>query len=95
MTTFSARLQQVMRKGNLTAADLARWFDRPDPTVRSWLAGSHIRGPALDIAFVEAMLVKIEKLVQQGCDLPVPQMTRLRRHVYLETLRKKVLPRAH
>ena len=35
--TFQQRLQRCRERGNLTVADLARWFDRPYATVRSWL----------------------------------------------------------
>ena len=64
---FSHRLQTVMRDGNLTGADLARWFDRPDPTVRGWISGDHdLGGAQLDVAFVEAQLVKLEKLLKKN-----------------------------
>ena len=57
--SFSNRLQAIMRDGNLTGADLARWFDRPDPTVRGWISGSHdLGGAQLDAAYVEAQLNK-------------------------------------
>ncbi len=35
--TFQQRLQRCRERGNLTVADLARWFGRPYQTVRSWL----------------------------------------------------------
>jgi len=35
--TFGERLNACAVRGNLTTADLARWFDRPYPTVRSWV----------------------------------------------------------
>jgi hypothetical protein len=34
---FSARLRLCMRRGSLTISDLARWFGRPIPTVRTWV----------------------------------------------------------
>lgn len=90
--TFPERLQWVMSHGNLTGADLARWFDRRDPTVRSWLNGGNIRGAALDVAYVEGMLSKLEALIKAKDGLPVPRMARSERLDYLISLRKKHLP---
>lgn len=36
MLSFAARLKLCMDRGSLTLADLARWFGRPHPTVRTW-----------------------------------------------------------
>ena len=35
--TFQQRLARCVERGNLTVADLERWFGRPYATVRSWL----------------------------------------------------------
>jgi hypothetical protein len=35
--TFQSRLRACVERGNLTVADLARWFGRPYQTVRCWL----------------------------------------------------------
>lgn len=35
--TFQHRLARCVERGNLTVADLGRWFGRPYATVRSWL----------------------------------------------------------
>ena len=89
MTSFSSRLQSIMQQGNLTGADLARWFDRPDPTVRYWISGNHeLTGPALDVAYVEAQLVKLEKLLKRKKGLPVPRMAPTERIAYLAKLKK-------
>jgi hypothetical protein len=37
VSTFQQRLQRCRERGNLTVADMARWFGRPYATVRSWL----------------------------------------------------------
>jgi hypothetical protein len=37
VSTFQKRLKSCVDRGNLTVADLARWFGRPYATVRSWL----------------------------------------------------------
>ena len=89
MTSFSSRLQSIMQQGNLTGADLSRWFDRPDPTVRYWIRGNHeLTGPALDVAYVEAQLVKLEKLLKRKKGLPVPRMALTERIAYLAKLKK-------
>lgn len=84
---FSHRLQAIMRDGNLTGADLTRWFGRPDPTVRGWISGDHqLSGGQLDVAYVEAQLVKLERLLKSKRGLPVPQMTRAGRKKHLASL---------
>lgn len=37
---FRDRLETVARRTGLTASDLAVWFGRPRPTVRTWLHGT-------------------------------------------------------
>ena len=39
-TEFRDRLEAVARRTGLTASDLAVWFGRPRPTVRTWLHGT-------------------------------------------------------
>jgi hypothetical protein len=39
MKTFAERLQDCVDRGRLTGADLAAWFGRPYPTVRTWRLG--------------------------------------------------------
>jgi hypothetical protein len=36
-TTFQRRRAACVETGNLTVADLSRWFGRPYATVRTWL----------------------------------------------------------
>ena len=88
--SFAHRLQAIMRDGNLTGADLARWFDRPDPTVRGWIKGSHVLGGAqLDVAYVEAQLNKLERLLKKKRGLPVPRMTPTKRIEHLQALKAR------
>src|SRR5208282_4355925 len=55
-TEFRDRLETVARRTGLTASDLAVWFGRPRPTVRTWLNGrtprrvpqAHIGGQVWD-----------------------------------------------
>ena len=87
---FSDRLQAVMRDGNLTGADLARWLDRPDPTVRCWISGTHeLSGAQLDVAYVEAQVGKLERLLRKKVGLPVPRLTPSARIKYLTGLKSR------
>ena len=86
--TFAERLQAIMRDGNLTGADLARWFDRPDPTVRGWINGKQgLGGAPLDVAYVEAQLDKLERLLKKKQGLPVPRLTPTKRIAHLNELK--------
>ena len=88
--SFSTRLQAIMRDGNLTGADLARWLDRPDPTVRCWISGGHTLGGAqLDVAYVEAQVDKLERLIRKKINLPVPRLTPSERIKYLKDLKSR------
>ena len=87
--SFSTRLQSIMQNGNLTGADLARWFERPDPTVRGWINGSHeLGGAQLDMDFVETELVKLETSLRKRQGLPVPRLTPAKRIEYLAKLKR-------
>jgi hypothetical protein len=86
--SFASRLQSIMQAGNLTGADLARWFDRPDPTVRGWISGDHdLGGAQLDVAYVEAQLTKLEGLLKKDRGLPVPRLTPSKRIAYMRKLK--------
>jgi hypothetical protein len=88
--TFGERLQAVMQKGNLTIADLSRWFERPYPTVRGWKDGQFEPGGApLDIAMVLALLTKLEMQIRRKEGFPVPPLTPTARIEYLEKIRRK------
>lgn len=87
--TFKHRLQAIMRDGNLTGADLARWFNRPDPTVRGWISGAHdLGGAQLDVAYIEAQLDKLEIFLKKKRGLPVPQLTPGKRIEHLRSLKE-------
>jgi hypothetical protein len=88
--TFQARLKHCMAKGNLTVSDLARWFDRPNPTMRSWVVdGIEPNGAPLDTALAWATLVKLEKLIAKNLKFPVPRLSPRDRITYLKELREK------
>lgn len=65
---FSERLRRCQRAAGMTVADLTRWFDRPRPTVNTWLQGRTPAGPAGKCA--EADLERLEKVVQGGWKIP-------------------------
>ena len=79
----------MLQDGNLTVADLSRWFDRPYPTVRGWLNGGEVGGAPLDTAWIMAQLVRLEKMLAKGRGLPVPRLTMQARAAYIDNLRKE------
>jgi hypothetical protein len=77
-----------MKSGNLTVADLARWFERPDPTMRSWVEqGVEPGGGPIDAALARATLDKLEKLIARNSKFPVPRLSPRKRIAYLRELR--------
>ena len=86
--SIQARLKKAMHRGNLTVADLARWFDCPYPTVRSWvLNGVRIGGGPRDIEHIDRRLNKLESLIiQNSGKFPVPRMAPSERIKYLRKL---------
>lgn len=83
----SSRLKAIMRDGNLTIADLARWFKRPHPTVRGWVHGGAVGGAALDKSEVFVMLERLENMLRKRKGLPIPRLSPASRIAYLEELR--------
>jgi hypothetical protein len=85
--TFQQRLGKCMKDGNLTIADLARWFKRTHPTVGSWVRdGSEPGGGPQDIEAVMAALARLEKMVATSSKFPVPRLSPQARIAYLEKL---------
>jgi hypothetical protein len=83
----SARLRAIMRDGNLTIADLARWFERPHPTVRGWVHGGDVGGAQLDREAINVQLGKLEVMLKKQKGLPIPRLSPSKRIEYLEELR--------
>lgn len=73
MTSWSDRLNVCIRDGNMTVADLARWFGRPHPTVRQWVHRGFEprRGGPHDAAWFEAMLTALERLIKRRYQFPL------------------------
>lgn len=86
--TFASRLKKVARSGNLTVADLARWFDRPYQTVRCWLTGaSQPGGGPMDREHAEELLALLEGMVARKNKFPVPRLSPSQRVAYIQDLR--------
>ena len=86
--TFQGRLKRCLKAGNLTVADLARWFNRPDPTVRGWvLDGRQPAGPAKDRDDLLRSLAWLERRIAVSNGFPVPRMSQRERKAYLERMR--------
>ncbi len=84
---FQARLQKCMRDGNLTIADLARWFKRTHPTVGSWVRdGSEPGGGPQDVIAVMKDLDRLEKMIATSSKFPVPRLSPQARLAYIEKL---------
>jgi hypothetical protein len=64
--TFQRRLRACVEGGNLTVADLARWFDRPYPTVRCWLHdGWEPAGGPVTVRRTEERLRQLEAFIKR------------------------------
>lgn len=88
-----ARLQKILRAGNLTLTDLAFWLGHPYQTVRGWVEkGREPSGPPMDVQHVKSILVLTETMLEKKQGLPVPRLPRKERTAYLKKLRKAVLP---
>lgn len=88
MTELQKQLRWILREGNLTIADLARWLDRPHGTVSGWLRGGNLRLPPLDTCRVVRDLdALVLKITQKGTGFPVPEMPFPERREYLDKLK--------
>ena len=88
--TFQQRLNRLLADGNLTVADLARWLERPHPTVRGWVMGGNLGGAGMDAAYVIAEITRLEKLIKKKRGLPVPRMSARKRMAYMSELRRRL-----
>ena len=73
--TFRKRLLAAQAKGDMTTADLHRWFERPYPTIRYWLMGAAADfepgGPRGRLA--RERLYMLEWAVGRKIGFPIPQ----------------------
>lgn len=70
--------------------DVARWLDRPHPTVRQWTRGTAMGGAPQDNEEAMRLLTKLEFLIQYRKGFPVPRLKPRDRKLYLAKLRKRV-----
>lgn len=90
MNTFQERLEHAMAVGNLTVADLARWFEVPYQTVRGWTKDGHEpSGGPIDCAFVYAKTAKLERAIRKKDGLPLPRLTGESRRIALISARDR------
>lgn len=87
--TTQTRLRAVMAKGNLTVADLSRWFVTPYATVRQWIEfGREPRGGPKDIQQIGTLLGLLETMIRTKHHLPVPKLPPKQRIAYLNKVRR-------
>src|SRR5215471_3803517 len=91
MVTFSQRLQRCASKADLTVADLTLWFDRPRPTVNTWVLGRTPTGPAGRCA--EEDLARLEYAIHNGFKVP-PRLGRTERAAFVRERRDADYPNA-
>jgi hypothetical protein len=90
--SFQKRLLACQRGGNMTVADLARWFDRPYQTVRSWVEqGIEPGGGPIDRYHAANLLTLLETLVKKKVGFPVPRLPPKERIAHLLTVRSATL----
>lgn len=70
MASFEKRLEDCMRRGDMTISDLARWFDRPRATINTWVTGRTPYGPSSRLA--EERLWLLEYCIRNKRGFPVP-----------------------
>jgi hypothetical protein len=89
---FASRLNSCMSDGNLTVADISRWFCRPHPTVRGWIKhGFDPRGGPHDVSYIHAMLDALETIIKRRKDLPLKRgISRAARIRHIEGLRRDI-----
>ena len=93
MPSFQNRLVAAQRGGNLTVADLARWFDRPHATVRTWVQdGIEPGGGPIDIKHTQELLGLLEALIKRKKGFPVPRLSPQKRIAHIRQIRAAVLP---
>jgi|SRR5215467_5239038 len=91
MATFSIRLQRCVSKADMTVADLTLWFDRPRPTVNTWVQGRTPTGPAGRCA--EDDLARLEYAIRNGFRVP-PRLGRPERAAFVRERRDADYPNA-
>lgn len=89
--SFQQRLVACGKAGNLTPADLSRWFDRPYATVRTWLNGTEPGGGPIDKDHAHQMLGLLELLIKRKQGFPVPRLSGKKRIAHVAGVRKAMM----
>lgn len=90
--TFQARLRKAQEAGNLTVADLARWFEVPYGTVRGWVQDGHEpSGPPLDRTQIAIALDRLERAIRKRAGFPLRRLSAAARIAALSDIRIKAL----
>ncbi len=90
--TFQQRLVACQQVGNLTTADLQRWFDRPYQTVRQWVEkGIEPGGGPIDREHAIQLLGLLEMLIEKRKGFPIPRLPPAGRIAHLVGVRKAVM----
>lgn len=71
--TFHSELTKAMRDGNMTVADVSRWFGVPYQTARGWALGAEPRGGLLAVKALHVALARLGRLVQGKKGFPLPR----------------------
>lgn len=92
--TFQKRLKACQENGNLTVADLSRWFGREYATVRGWVEdGIEPGGGPGDKQHAQSLLVLLEKLIERRKGFPIPVgLVPKKRVQHMLDVRKMVMP---
>ena len=75
---FDQRLQRCLVEGRMTISDLARWFDRPRPTVQTWV----VDGCVPIVPYRQEILYRLgllEKTIEQRRGQLIPHDTSQRK----------------
>jgi hypothetical protein len=82
------RLRWIMARGNLSVADLSRWFGYPHATVRGWVEGGRIGLAAeMDRMYIYSEMGNLERRIKAKDGLPVPRLKVSERLEYLQRLK--------
>lgn len=89
MPTRLEQMKEAARLGRLTPSDLSVWFERPRPTIVSWVYDG--REPYTFIAELDQRLYKLNQAIAAG-HFPVPFDVRaFQRPAYIKKVRDHVL----
>jgi hypothetical protein len=88
---YQREFKGLMKRTGLTISELARWFDRPYPTVRCWVIDGNEPGRGATPAKMTRLERGMERLDKAWSDKKLPENTlnRPNRIKYLTELRRQ------